>query len=69
MFPKKKPYAQMTLGQNRKRKEKRFSLSSKCWLCQDKDETFDHMIMGWSNITEVDYKRGHVQIRMTLHWH
>ena len=41
---------------------------SKCRLCKEKEETFDHLVSACSKIAQTDYKERHNKVASMLHW-
>ena len=42
--------------------------NSKCWLCDDRDETINHIISECSKLSQKEYKTGHDWVEKMIHW-
>src|SRR6185436_20098676 len=42
--------------------------STKCRLCNTKDETVDHLLSACSKIAQTDYNERHDKVATMLHW-
>ena len=42
--------------------------NNKCWLCDDRDETINHIISECSKLAQKEYKTRHDWVGKVIHW-
>ena len=55
-------------SENRKARIEKTQQNSKCWLCDDRDETINHIISECSKLARKEYKTRHDWVGKVIHW-